>query len=271
MLDAALGHLRLGIRLLATSPAPVRHDDALAAGVAETALLASRLAFFDLGRPDLAIRCFDYAESAVSQSGDHALAAAVAAHHAFVPGFAGDPVTAQRYLDMAHAHARYGGGPNLRAWLHCVTAEIHARTGQPDSAKERIRRAEHALDTTGTDPEWLDFFNRPRLAGFAGNAELLAGRHDAAVRWLSQALDGLDGQADKQRAVLLLDLAAAHAPADADHAATLASSACDILESNFYRTAYERITGVQHALIGTRGGVELAERAGELRLLAASN
>lgn len=270
LLDAALSHLRLGTQLLAATPVGLNYGVDLAAAVAETALLSARLAFFDLGHPDLADRCYGHAESTVEQAGDHALAAAVAAHHAFIPGFAGDRVAAQQHLDAAHAHARYAGGPVLRAWLHCVTAEVHARTGQPTSARERIRQSEDALGGNGTDPAWLDFFDAARLAGFAGNAELLAGRHDSATRWLGKALDQLDGHGTKQRAVLLFDLAAAHAPSDADHAAELAHQACGILESSFYRTAYDRIPSVQIALNGTRGGTELAERASDLRALAAS-
>lgn len=269
LFEASLSHLRLGLRLLDASPDSLHRGETLAAAVAETALLSARLAFFDLGQLALADRCFAYAEAAVARSGDHALAAAVAAHRAFPPGFAGDPVTTQRHLDVAHAHARYGGGPNLRAWLQCVSAEVHARTGQLDSAKDRIRQAEHALSTRGTDPVWLDYFDEARLAGFAGNAELLAGRNESAARWLTKALDNLDDNGARQRAVVLFDLAAAHASSDADHATALAHDACTILESNFYRTAYERIPTVQRALEGTRGGAELSERASELRPLAA--
>lgn len=268
LLDAALSHLRLGSHMLAAAQGGLGASPEIAAAVAETALLSARLAFFDLGHAGLADRCFDQAESAVAQAGDHALAAAVAAHHAFIPGFTGDAVTAQQYLDAAHAHARYAGGPALRSWLHCVTGEVHARTGQGSSARERIRQSEDALGSSGTDPAWLDFFDAARLAGFAGNTELLAGRNDAAARWLGQALEQLDERGTKQRAVLLFDLASAHAPADADHAADLAQQACGILETSFYRTAYERIPAVQRSLDGTRGGAELAERAGELRLLA---
>lgn len=271
LLDTALSHLRLGMRLLAAAPSGLHRGGDLAAAVAESALLCARLAFFDLGLPELAERCFDHAESAVEVAGDHAVAAAIAAHRAFIPGFAGDRLAAQHHLDVAHAHVRYAGGPTLRAWLHCVTAEVHARTGQAASARERIRQAEDALGSTGTDPDWLDYFDQSRLAGFAGNAELLAGRHESAIRWLTRALDQPDGRETKQRAVLLFDLATATAPVDADHAADHAHQACAILESTFYRTAFERVPAVQRALAGTRPGAELAERVGELRTVAAGS
>lgn len=267
MWDATRGHLRLGLTLL--GQATIHRDggaDPLARAVAETALLAARIAFFDLGSPAVATRCFEQAESAVEHAGDHRLAAAIAAHRAFVPGFAGDAVAAQRHLDVARAHARFGAGPNLRAWIHCVTAEVHARTGQGSTARDRIRQAQHALGTNGTDPDWLDFFTPARLAAFAGNAELLAGQHEAAARWLDQSLADLDPQADKQRAVVLLDLAAAHAPTDADHAVTLAHQACDMLDDHPYSAAVERIPAVHRALAGTPAGVELVDRTRALCL-----
>src|SRR6266540_2918490 len=271
LLDSVLSHLRLGLGLLSTSASDSRLDHAIATAVAETALLAARLTLFDLGLPGLASRCFDHAESAVERSGDHALAAAVAAHRAFVPGFAGNPVAAQHYLDAARAHVRYTDGPVLRSWLHCVAAELDARTGQPKLAKDRIRQAEDALGGNGSDPEWLDYFDAARLAGFAGNAELLAGRHSSAVRWLTQAVDQLDANSTKQRAVLLFDLAAAHAPADPEQAAEIAHDACSILETTFYRTAFDRIAALQLTLEGTPGGAELAERADHLRALVAGS
>ncbi|MGH4013824.1 MAG: hypothetical protein ACRDSL_07800 [Pseudonocardiaceae bacterium] len=42
------------------------------------------------------------------------------------------------------------------------------------------RQAEDSLSTRGEDPEWLDFFDPARLAGFLGNSRLVAGRTDEA-------------------------------------------------------------------------------------------
>jgi transcriptional regulator with XRE-family HTH domain len=268
LVDAALAHTRLGVELLDHTAHDNDRDRRLAGAVAETALLAARLAFFDLGQSTLAEQAFVIAEHAVELAGDHALAAAVAAHHAFVPGFAGDESGARSFLDAAHAHARYGGGPMLRSWLYCVTSEILARTGQTAASRDRIRQAQDSLSTTGTDPAWLDFFSAERLAGFAGNTDLLAMRHSAAVEWLNQALEELEPRASKQRAVLLLDLAAAHAPDDPDHAVELAVQACDVLESDFYKTAYQRIPSVRAALAGAGRATRLVERVRELPLPA---
>ncbi|TVT52052.1 transcriptional regulator [Amycolatopsis rhizosphaerae] len=265
LVDAALAHTRLGVELLDTG-ANDADGRLLAGSVAESALLSARLAFFDLGQPALAVQAFVIAERTAELADDHGLAAAIAAHHAFIPGFAGQESEAHSYLEAAHAHARYAGGPMLRSWLHCVTAEILARTGQAAASRDRIRQAEDSMTTSGSDPDWLDFFTPDRLPGFAGNAALLAGRNSQAVNRLNQALERIGSRAAKQRSVLLLDLAAAHVPDDPDHALELAVQACDLLESEPYVTAYQRIPGVRRALAGAGRDTRLVERARELPL-----
>ncbi|MGH3979172.1 MAG: helix-turn-helix domain-containing protein, partial [Pseudonocardiaceae bacterium] len=132
LLPTALSHSQLGVELLSGGDGQHRH--VLAGAVAESALLGARLAFFDLQQPSLAERCFEIATIAVRESGDHALAVAVTAHRSFVPGFAGDRTAARPLLDAARAHARYAEGPLLRSWLHCVQAEVSARTGDAEQS-----------------------------------------------------------------------------------------------------------------------------------------
>ncbi|MGH3624390.1 MAG: hypothetical protein ACRDQ5_21830, partial [Sciscionella sp.] len=261
LLPSVTAHVHLGDGMLkAASDVGEPEPRRLAAALAESALLAARLAFFDLAQADVAQSFFQLAEDAGEAAHDHALTAAVLAHRAFVPGFAEQQQPARDFLKAAHAHARYGAGPLLRSWLHCADAEISARTGQSTASLARIRSAEDALGTGGTDPRWLDFFDVSRLAGFAGNALLLAGQHHAAVSRLQEALDGLAEGASKQRSVLLFDLAAAHAPTDADQALATARQACDVLDRYYYATALQRVPGVRAALSATPYVVELDER-----------
>ncbi len=249
LLPSTLAHTGLGTDLLRESAEPVRR--VLAGSVAESALLSARLAFFDLQQPGVAQRCFDVASAAVRDSANHALAAAVLAHMSFVPGFAGEGASAQPLLDAARGHARYEAGPLLRSWLHCVQAEVSARTGAVQHSVQHARQAEDSLSTAGTDPAWLDFFDAARLAGFLGYSHLVAGRLDDARASLGCALDQLDGRATKQRSVVLLDLAAAHADTDADQALAYAGEAFDQLQIAPYATAHDRIAGVRQALVGT--------------------
>lgn len=124
----------------------------------------------------------------------------------------------------------------------------------------RINSAEDALMVDGTDPDWLDFFDASRLAGFAGNALLLAGQHKSAVPRLEQALDGLDSTATKQQAVVLFDLAAAQAASEAERALDTASRACDMLHGGYYATAMNRLPAVRTALSTTPYVAALDER-----------
>jgi hypothetical protein len=261
LLPSVAAHVRLGGGMLkSTSDVEGPLPRCLAAAVAESALLVSRLTFFDLAQAEAAQTFFQLAQDAVEVSQDHVLTAAVLAHRAFVPGFAGQEKPAGDFLKAAHAHARYGAGPLLRSWLHCVDGEISARTGHPQASLARIRSAEDALVTSGTDPDWLDFFDASRLAGFAGNTLLLAGQHRAAASRLREALDGLADGATKQQAVLLFDLAAAQAPIDAEQALTSARQACDILGRDYYATALQRVPDVRAALSATPYAVQLDER-----------
>lgn len=258
LLSPALGHTRLGVQLLKAGEGDVRRW--LAGSLAESALLGARLAFFDLRQVALAERCFEIATTAMRESGDHALAAAVYAHWSFLPGFAGDGAAAQPLLDAAAGHARYAPGPLLRSWLHFVHSEVSARTGAPAQSVRHARQAEDSLSTRGDDPEWLDFFDPARLASFLGYSQLVAGRAEDAMASLQRALDQLDDRAGKQRSVVLLDLAAAHAGTDAEHGMNCATQAFDQLEREPYGTAYGRIPAVRRALEGTPQARRLDER-----------
>ena len=260
LLDAVLPQLQIGVDLLTGAQADSTAFRRLAASVAQSALLAARLSFFDLGDERLAVDCFELATHAVDASRDHALSVAVQAHRAFVPGFAGNLADARRYLDAAHAQVRQAPGPHLRSWVHCVTAEIEARTGSPETALTRIRQAEDALATNGSDPDWLDFFDESRLAGFAGQTYLLAGRHTMAVPRLRQALDQLAPDAARQRSVMRLDLAAALAPTDADQAAAMAYQALEALTADPYAAALSRVPQLSAALRATPFAAELEDR-----------
>lgn len=259
LLDAVLPHLRLGVDLLIVPQVDSSDFRAMARSVAQSALLAARMAFFDLADVHLATDCLTLATRAVETSGDHALSAAVRAHQAFVPGFAGKVSDARALLDAAHAHVRLAPGPRLRSWLHCVSAEIAARAGDAKASLNHIRQAEQALSTHGEDPAWLDFFDESRWAGFAGQAYLLAGKAPESAAHLRQALGQLpDG--DKQRSVLLLDLALAQAATDAAEAAASAHQALDMLAVLPYAAAVTRLPQVVAALRDTPFTVELQDR-----------
>ena len=149
--EAAYAHTQLGVGILrgADSGQRVRIADAVAA----SALLTARLAFFDLGQVAVADRCFDVALAATREAGDHALAAAVLGHMAFVPAFGQQPDRARTLLAAAFQHTWHGVSPAVRSWLHCVASEVEGRAGA-GSPKPAPDRPGHRRDrrTTPTRP-----------------------------------------------------------------------------------------------------------------------
>ncbi|OLR89541.1 helix-turn-helix domain-containing protein [Actinokineospora bangkokensis] len=270
LVASVAAHAQLGQDLLDSRVGRDHTTRRLAAAVAESALLTARLAFFDLQRLPLAAQAFEVAEKAAALAEDHALAAAVAAHQAFVPGFAGDGAQADAHLDAATAHLRYTTSPQLKSWLYCVQAELLARTGRASDSLSRIRLAEDALASDGQDPVWLDFYNSARLDGFAGNALLLGGQHDQAAIRLEAAISGLADAESKQRSVLLFDLAAARAATDAEHALAAVHGACDALNTSWYAAALDRVPALRTALTATPYLAELDERVQALAPAAES-
>jgi transcriptional regulator with XRE-family HTH domain len=189
LFDASAAHTNLGLHLLRSTGGRGRGQ--LAGSVAESALLSGRLAFFDLAEPSAAQSFLTAARALTQEAEDHALAAAVFGHIAFGPGFAGDGDTAAAVLDAAFGHAAQAEGPRLHSWLHCVGAEISARTGDSRTALLHVRQAEDALTGPGVDPTWLDFYDFSRLGGCTGYVQLLAGDNRGAATTLEGAIAAL--------------------------------------------------------------------------------
>jgi ATP/maltotriose-dependent transcriptional regulator MalT len=202
----------------------------------------------------------------VESAKDPALCAAVRAHQAFVPGFAGNPANAYALLDAAHAQVRFAPSPRLTSWVYCVAAEIAARTGNAQDGMRQIQQAEQALTGRGEDPPWLDFFDESRWAGFAGQVYLLAGQAPQAVTHLRRALDQLEQNGQKQRSILLLDLACAQGHDDAADAAATAHEAFDALAVAPYDAAAARFPQLLEIVRATPYAREVEERIRTLPL-----
>lgn len=259
--EAAYAHTLLGVGLVRASSGSSR--SALAGALAESALLTARLAFFDLGQPAVAQRCYDVALAATREAGDHALAAAVLGHMAFIPAFGNDPAAARPLVEAALQHAWHGVSPVVRSWLHCVASEIEVRAGAAEAGRHQIDLAATALDAEPAAPEWFDFYDTSRLHSFAGYAALAAGANHEAADRLGQALAGLAGSGAKQRSVVLADLATAHR-ADVDRAADHLSQAVDALDTDWYGTGLDRVRAVRPVLRDSRQGAQLDERLSAL-------
>lgn len=248
---AALAHATLGCALLPEAAGETRRR--IAAALAETWLLAGRVEFFDLRDPERARQTRLRALQAAGEADDPLMGAGVLAHTAFIPAWTGDRDAAVERMTAARTYARRGpASALLLAWLDAVEAESETRCGHTRTALHLIGHAEDVL-TAGNEhasPEWLDWFSPVRLAAFKGNTQLKAGHLPQARTTLLGVLDALDPTEDKQRTVVLGDLAAVEAAAgDPDAACGYALRALDQLERTWYAMGMDRVREVRRALV----------------------
>ncbi len=247
---AVLAHAALGCALLSESAGRTRRT--VAAALAETWLLAGRIEFFDLREPERAGATLLRALQAAGEADDALLGAAILAHTAFIPGWAGDRDAAAERMVAARTYARRGpASAEFWAWLDAVEAECETRCGNTRTALHLIGHAEDVL-VAGSEhptPAWVDWFSPVRLASFKGNTQLKAGHLPQARETLLGVLDELPTTEDKQRTVIYGDLAAVEAAAgQPEQACQYALLALDQLEITWYATGMERIRDVRRAL-----------------------
>ncbi|MFI6980034.1 transcriptional regulator [Embleya sp. NPDC050154] len=254
LLPVVAEHARNGARLLAEGP-----DGAHQSAIAETALLASRIAFFDLSLRGPHVRRWqELALDAADRGRDGSLAAAVLGHMAFAPAWTGRGGEARDTLAAARERTTSGdAGPTLRAWLDAISAEAEVRLGTPDAAFPLLDRAADTYappETPGSwtatgPPAWLDWFSAARLEGFRGAAEVAAGRSAEARASLERTLAGLPAHSHKQRAMTLAELAATAVGArEPQDACRLLEEALDLVGVQGYATAVDRVRTVRASL-----------------------
>ncbi|NBE53327.1 transcriptional regulator [Streptomyces boluensis] len=247
---AVLEHSRLGCALLPEVAPAVRPR--LAAALAETYLLAGRIEFFDLREPDQAGETMLRALQAAGEADDPLMGAAVLAHTAFIPGWSGDREAAVERMVAARTYARRGpASAEFWAWLDAVEAECETRCGNTRIALHLIGHAEDVLaaDSEYANPAWMDWFSPIRLAAFKGNTQLEAGHFPQARVTLQQVLEDLPPESDKQRTVVLGDLAAVEvADGNPQQACTYAEQALNQLAITWYATGMDRVRTVRRTL-----------------------
>lgn len=247
---AAIAHATLGCALLPEAAGQTRQR--IAAALAETYLLAGRIEFFDMREPDRAQQTLLRALQAAGEADDPLLGAGVLAHMAFIPAWDGDREAAVERMVAARTYARRGpASAELLAWLDAVEAECETRCGNTRTALHLIGHAEDVLadGTEHPSPPWLDWFSAVRLAAFKGNTQLRAGHLPQARETLLGVLDALDPAEEKQRTVVLGDLAAVEAAAGNPEAACgYALRALDQLERTWYAMGMDRVREVRRAL-----------------------
>jgi hypothetical protein len=247
---AVIEHTRLGAHLLGETDG-VSHT-ILATALAEALLLAGRIEFFDLRQPDDADATFVRALQAAGEADDALLGSAILAHAAFVPGWAERSDEFADRMRAARTYARRApASAEFLAWLDAVEAECETISGHTREALRLIGHAETIL-ATGSEhasPDWFTWFSAMRLAAFKGNTQLKAGHLPQAKETLTAAVNEATPADDKQRTVILGDLAAVEAAQRNPEAACgYAEQALQQLAITWYATGMDRILNVRKAL-----------------------
>jgi tetratricopeptide (TPR) repeat protein len=222
--------------------APVRRR--LLANQARVAMLAGRLAFFDL-RDSLGARgYYNLALESAREVGDNLQGAAALAHMAFIPAADYGFSAALDYLRAASDHAARRPDSRVTSWLFAVESEIQTNAGSHTAALAAIDRARETLVKPGLDADlpWFDYYDTTRLSGFAGYALLRAGKTDESHVELTEAVTRLPHAAVKQRAVFLADIATVQlACGDLDEACRTAGDAAEQLRRAGYAIGFGRL------------------------------
>jgi tetratricopeptide (TPR) repeat protein len=247
---AVVEHTRMGAHLLPETTGVSRQI--LAAALAESLLLAGRIEFFDLRRPEEADRTFIQALQAAGEADDPLLGSAILAHAAFIPGWVKQREQVADRMRAARVYARRGpASAEFLAWLDAVEAECETISGNTREALRLISHAEEviAAPSQHRSPDWFTWFSPVRLAAFKGNTQLKAGHLPQARETLTAALEAASAADDKQRSVILGDLAAVEAASgDPETACQHAEQALDQLGRTWYATGMDRVLEVRKAL-----------------------
>jgi transcriptional regulator with XRE-family HTH domain len=134
-------------------------------------------------------------------------------------------------LDHAIESATNHAKPGLLAWLHSRRAEEHAISGDSLNAMRSLGAARRAMAMPQTEDRllFLDRWHDGRMLRFEGSTAQLLGDHQTAIAALENSLQNLAPQLLPQRAIVLVQLAIAHAGRhDADQACADLMAALDI-------------------------------------------
>ncbi len=226
---AALAHLELSSRTLFRA-----RRTPLATGIAAAASEAAGFAAWlhaDMGDVGSARLFYRRAVEHARQSDSELLPVYMLGSLALFEMDSDDPLLG---LGLAHEAARWlgaGAHPTARAWLSCVRALGHAGLGDAVSAQRELASAEAEVESsanTGPPWPWVFPFDAAKVAGYRALAAVRLRRPHEARSAFSEAF-ARTSPAPKQRSLLMVELASAHADAgDVDEAFRLASEALRI-------------------------------------------
>lgn len=226
--EAVRSHLRLIQGLIGTAPTDV-HRTRLAAVASEAASLAAWLAW-DMGDSGSARSLYGAAIKAARSGANPLLAAYQVGSLAQFEAHTGNGIQALSLAQRARSLLEPGSPAVADAWLSAVEALGHSATGDRRAADRALTESRAAVqaDTGAESPPWpwVFTFDESKVAGF----RVTCGAKLGLSAWVSDGTGPVltSGHA-KQRALLVLDIAAGHLSAGRVEAAfALAAQALEV-------------------------------------------
>ncbi|WP_275558855.1 helix-turn-helix transcriptional regulator [Streptomyces sp. 5-6(2022)] len=210
--EPVLAHLRLSQTITSEAENPEQRARLAAVG-SEAASLAGWLAW-DMNDIGSARTWYGAAIKAARTSGDRLL---LAYQLGSLAGFEADAGNAAQALSLIHRARRHLGAdaPAIgSAWLSTVEAQAHAASGNATAADTSLLQAARSTDALQDEQPppwpWVFTFTHSKVAA----ARLTCGARLGLPKWVADSQDAaaaaLTSSHEKQRALLKLDLAAAH-------------------------------------------------------------
>ncbi len=205
--EAVKGHIRLIQTITATASS---HGDRtrLAAVGSEAASLAGWLAW-DMGDNGSARAWYGAAEKAARSAGDPLLTAYQMGSLAQFEAHAGNATQALNQCRKARRVLGDRCPPIADAWLLSVEALAHAAAGNRRGADKALTASRAAAEVLPTEPPpwpWVFTFNPDKVAA----CRVTCGARLGLPQWVLSAVEALATGHAKQRALLVLDIAAGH-------------------------------------------------------------
>jgi hypothetical protein len=210
LLSAVREDLRVSVNLLTRASYSAEVGRRLYAATAEQARLASWLCF-DSGEYGLAQHYTHMAIRAAHSAEDRQVGANVLGFAASQAGFRGDGVAAEAFSRTALAGGRGALTPAVEGTLHARLGMGRARLGDLSGAAASFDTAEGLLLSSDRteEPDWIYWFTVDFLHGFAGESYMFANEPGTAIDHLNKAVDGINEEFTRDRAMWLSAMATA--------------------------------------------------------------
>ncbi|MGW6196981.1 hypothetical protein ACWF0M_12615 [Kribbella sp. NPDC055110] len=185
----------------------------LQCAAAELAQLAGWVSF-DSGLQSAGQRYYQAGLHAAQSADDRLLGANVLACMSFQSALTGHPSDGIALAQAAQDSVKASSGvPRVKAMIATREARAHAKAGNHRECGEALRRAERYLEgasDSGTEPEWVYYFDEAELVAQVGACWLDLRQPQDALRLLDYALDTIDPSYVRDRTIYHVRQASAH-------------------------------------------------------------